>query len=118
MSRDYCRADKPFPVSTKCMSTLRRMAEAAGTMNTIHAPVQIERLRLGGYVHVNDHGLARITDAGRAILSGERLGGKERQDALDWSGETIEAAGDGKTRRERDARQHEVPGRFPRRPKS
>lgn len=68
MSRAYCRQDKPFPVSAACRKTLSRMAEAAGTMNTIHAPAQLQRLRRGGYVRI-DGDVATITAAGNALLA-------------------------------------------------
>ena len=68
MKRSYCLNDKPIPVSARALGYLARMDGVITAWWCVSdAPRIYERLRLGGYVHIDD-GMARITDAGRALL--------------------------------------------------
>lgn len=71
MSRAYCLADKPFPVSARALRYLARMDGIIWAWWEIaEAPRIYERLRLGGYVRFDEPRLyAQITDAGRALLA-------------------------------------------------
>lgn len=61
---------RPLQVGAKARHTLAHIKAACRFIEGFPvsgAPVQIERLRRGGYVRVTD-GLARVTDAGNALL--------------------------------------------------
>ena len=66
MSRAYCLADKPFPVSDGAMFWLRI---AAGDVRMDDAKRHFERLQLGGYIKAEGN-QAVCTEAGAALLRG------------------------------------------------